>query len=107
MSESVHDKFDRNTFAESIGSAFRLSAPSGQTVDLVLKEVSDLKESSGYCSFSIIFNLPEPYMIEQGLYDLAHERLGNIQLFLVPVGKVPDGTQVEAVFTYLPDNNSG
>jgi hypothetical protein len=105
MNESVTDKFDRDIFAESVGSPFRLSAPSGQTVELVLKEVSELKERPGYCSFSIILIVPEPYMIEQGLYDLAHDSFGNLQLFLVPVGKDPEGTQVEAVFTYLPDKS--
>ena len=107
MNDGIPDRFDREAFAGVVGSPFRLSASSGQTVDLVLKEVSDLKERPGYHSFSIILHLPDPYIIEQGLYDIAHESLGDLQLLLVPVGKDSEGTEVEAVFTNLPGRSGG
>jgi len=93
---------DRDGFAAEIETAFILKA-AGHSLELRLITVSELKERSSNRSFSIVFRVPDGYAVEQGLYDLEHERLGTIQLFLVPVGD----NLLEAVFNFLIEPANG
>jgi hypothetical protein len=93
--------FNRNEFAELIGSNFQLPAPNDEVLELELAEVSELRKRRGQESFSVIFLLQEGYTAAQGLYDMSHEKLGAMQLFLVPVGVENGRIQLEAVFSSL------
>jgi|SRR5687768_4450655 len=95
--------FDRDTFAPALGSPFTLTAEGGQTVDIELVEVSEWRETPNNRSFSILFSVPEPYRIEQGLYNLDHATLGNMELFLVAVATPKGAPQLEAVFNLLKE----
>jgi hypothetical protein len=98
----MSDLFDYDRFAEARGSVFKLTAPSGVTIELELVDVSQLKATESQESFSVIFLAPQPYRVEQGLYDIEHPSMGSMQLFLVPVGLADDGRlQLEAVFNLL------
>ena len=88
-------------FHEVKGSTFTLAAGDGQKVDIDLVEIADLKETATQQSFSLLFVVPDPYRVEQGLYDLDHPTLGQMQLFLVPVGLKDNRLQMEAVFNLL------
>jgi hypothetical protein len=48
--------------------------------------------------FSLIFLGPEGGAFQQGTYSLGHEKLGELELFLVPVGIEQGRMQLEAVF---------
>ncbi len=70
--------------------------------DLILKEV---KELSGFrdkeklvSSFSLLFLAPLKCNAEQGVYELQHENLGMLSIFLVPLGSDEKGHQLEAIF---------
>jgi hypothetical protein len=93
--------FERDNFAKVTGSSFTLTAGPGQSIDVELAEVSPLKEAKHQRSFSIVFLVPETFRVEQGLYDLAHPELGEMQLFLVPVGMRNSRQELEAVFNLL------
>jgi hypothetical protein len=64
-------------------------------------------------SFSVFFSGPGPLVLPQRTYRLRHDELGELELFLVPIGveAVPaEGGQVpgtvvryQAVFNRLPD----
>ena len=99
--------FDRETFAAVLGSPFTLTAEGGQTVDIELAEVSEWRETPANRSFSILFVVPEPYRVEQGLYDLENATLGTMQLFLVPVAMPNEPAQLEAVFNLLKEKEGG
>ena len=99
--------FDRDSFAAALGSTFTLTADGGQTVDIELAEVSEWRETPDNRSFSILFSVPEPYRVEQGLYDLENSTLGTVQLFLVPVAMPNGRAQLEAVFNLLKEKNGG
>lgn len=99
--------FNRDMFVETKGSQFKLTAGGGQTVDIELIEISDLKESQYQQSFSLLFLLPETYTAEQGLFDIEHEQLGAMQLFLAPVGIDNGRLQMEAVFNLLREKDVG
>lgn len=96
--------FDRVSFAGVLGSPFTLTAAGGQSVDVELTEVTELKETEHQRSFALLFSVPEPYQVEQGLYDLEHKALGSMQLFLVPVGLDNGRLKLEAVFNLLKDD---
>ncbi|MGI8642374.1 MAG: DUF6916 family protein [Pyrinomonadaceae bacterium] len=51
--------------------------------------------------FSLIFLGPKNLLLPQKIYQLAHERLGNGVLFLVPIGQNEEGIRYEAVFNRL------
>lgn len=93
--------FNRDEFAELIGSTFHMLAPNNEVFDLELSEVSELRKRRGQESFSIIFLLQEGYSASQGLCDLSHEKLGAMQLFIVPVGLENGRLQLEAIFSSL------
>jgi hypothetical protein len=97
--------FDRDKFAEELGSSFTLQVDN-HGVDVELVEVSELKERPHQVSFSIVFLMRQSSAIDQGLYDLSHERLGEMQIFLVPIGMDGERLQLEAVFNFLPDDKA-
>lgn len=96
--------FDRDLFAKEVGSCFVLKGSEEQTVDLELAEVSELKERPHQASFALVFLTPKSSVVEQGLYDLQHERLGDMQVFLVPIGLTEERMQLEAVFNFLRED---
>lgn len=99
-------KFDRERFAEGLGSSFVLKAANDQSVEVELIEVTPARESPHQVSFSMLFRLPADYSSEQGLYDLEHETLGSMQLFLVPMAPDPKGMRLEAVVNILREPES-
>ena len=40
-------------------------------------------------------------LLQQGMYQLQHDQLGALELFLVPVGRDHEGLYYEAVFNRL------
>jgi hypothetical protein len=49
-------------------------------------------------NFSLIFRGPKSPFLEQRIYPMAHERFGDFELFLVPIGPDSLGMRYEAVF---------
>ncbi len=70
--------------------------------DLVLKEVKGLSgfrdKEKTEPSFSLLFLAPLKCNVEQGIYELQHDDLGALSIFLVPLGSDEKGHQLEAVF---------
>ena len=101
------ETFDRDAFAEVLGSNFRIPAAEGKVLDLELIEVSELRRTQFQESFHITFLLPAGYNAPQGLYDMSHETLGAMQLFLVPIGIEDGRLKLEAVFNLLVKPETG
>jgi|SRR5215203_661048 len=99
----MSDLFDRDRFAAALGSPFKLTAAGDESVDIELAEVSERTRRHNQHGFSVVFLVPESYSVEQGLYDLKHETMGALQLFLVPVGMKDGRLQLEAVFNLLQE----
>jgi len=90
---------DHGRFADVIGSSFaRRGGPT-----LQLHEVSDLVEGHGTRSFSLIFHGPSDQSLDQGIHSLRHEDLGDLEVFLVPIGDRDGVRQYEAVFSTIVD----
>ena len=72
-------------------------------LDLVLMEVSELKLSERQEQFSIVFRGPSDAYLGQGIRPFHHERMGQFDLFIVPIRQDEKGFYYEAVFNRLPE----
>lgn len=86
-------------FSGRVGETFRL-VDGEETVDIELIEaVSVPGKAFSRPPFSIVFRLPEEFAQEQQTRRIVHDGLGEMDLFLVPIGPGETGIQCEAVFT--------
>ena len=85
-------------FGACIGSTFR----AGDRIEFSLAEVNPLPRSPHAPRsepFSLIFLGPPNPILPQATYRLTHDQLGELDIFIVPVGPDPQGRiQYEAVF---------
>jgi hypothetical protein len=92
------DELNSRIFTECLHDTFTLIAPGGETCPLELIEVAEKPAAPGNEQFSIVFRETEGHRAPQGIYTLEHERLGRIELFLVPVDEGSGRIALEAVF---------
>src|SRR4051794_34111950 len=100
------DKVVAATFADHVGSRFRVSHDGGTLGEIELTQVRDLRSpwrgeaaAGKRVPFALLFRGPRTPWLVQNMYRLEHERLGALELFLVPVGPDDAGMRYEAVFT--------
>jgi hypothetical protein len=79
---------------------FTFRPEGGADVEFTLTEVKRHRNDEVQQCFSLFFNSPGP-LTPQGMYRLGHPRLGEIDLFLVPVLRLRAGFVYEAVFNLL------
>jgi hypothetical protein len=87
-----------------IGSAFHISVPERGEVDLKITDVSRVMERVKSTRFkrepfTIHLLGPRDVRFSQGMYPFRHDELGELEMFIVPLGGQEDGLQYEAVFT--------
>lgn len=91
-------------FSRHLHTKFRVVAETPEPVELELVEAQGYRpephEQQGMERFSAIFSGPPGVFLSQGVYPLTHEQMGDLQLFLVPVGRDDRGFRYEAVFNY-------
>jgi hypothetical protein len=101
-------------FRDNLGSCFRLTAGSagnGLAVSFEVKLIEVSEHASGApgafrAPFSLLFYGPLTPVLPQAIYRLEHERLGALELFIVPVGpdepaapgQAPTAMRYEVVF---------
>jgi hypothetical protein len=85
-------------FAENLNTKFHVSADDTNIVELELVEVSDLKLFATQEQFAVLFRGPRDGFLGQGARSLKHEKLGQSDLFLVPIREDAEGYYYEAVF---------
>lgn len=66
----------------------------------VLVDVATLPDHSGSGKrpFSIVLRTEEIVILPQRIYPISHDRLGQMALFLVPIGPDSSGMRYEAIF---------
>ncbi len=55
-------------------------------------------EGQSRLQFSLEFRGPHDPALEQGIVTVTHPALGDLDLFLVPIGLTPEGARYEAAF---------
>ncbi|MEI9988236.1 MAG: hypothetical protein WDN69_37135 [Aliidongia sp.] len=48
--------------------------------------------------FSLIFRSGTPVVLPQRLYPLKHQEMGRLDIFIVPIGRDPQGIVYQALF---------
>ena len=73
----------------------------GLSLKMKLIEISEIgspKPQEKRRAFSLVFLGPSDYLLNQQIYRLTHPKMGELNLFLVPIGPNQEGLQYEAVF---------
>jgi len=97
---SEFEKLTHSAFTEQLKTKFRIYHNSDQPVEVELIGVGEFIETKRQEMFSVLFSIPENGKPVQGLYKLEHDKLGTMELFLVPVSSDEDRAY-EAVFNHL------
>ena len=94
----------RTSFEPHQNTLFRLAQEDAPALDLELIEVTD-KTPAGFEGeqFSLLFKGASDAPLHQQTYTMQHDEMGEVALFLVPVGKQEDGLLYEAFFNRADD----
>lgn len=94
------EDLDAKAFSENLNTKFRATL-GGKTVELELISVTELNYSPRQEAFSIVFRGSVDSPLNQGLFDIEHEKLGSFAIFMTPVARQQDGFHYEACFNRL------
>ena len=102
MTVNLQDLTHENT-KQYIGDTFRLTFDNGLIIDLVLEEVVVMMEKHlnprmTRDTFAWHFRGPRQPMLPQNTYNITHDGLGQLRLFIVPLSAPDEGAQYEALF---------
>src|SRR6266849_5160998 len=85
-------------FSEYVGNKFRIHPGSGHPLEVELVEALPLPAHAQRGGpqrsrepFSIVFRGPRECLLPQKIYKIEHEKLGMLELFLVPIGPDQEG----------------
>jgi len=102
------NKLTAGDFAPHVNEMFHVSGASTGPFDMELTEVSVIGRAAGASGatagrqpFSLVFMGPGQSVLPQGICEIAHEQLGTLNIFLVPLGPDNDGKgmRYEAIFS--------
>lgn len=92
-------------FAGREGDRFDVTGDDGKVVPMELLEATEGTEPGGHgpegqerLQFSVVFGGPSDPVLPQRTRALSHPELGELELFLVPIGPGTDGMRYEAAF---------
>ena len=92
----------RESFEPHLQDVFEIDFGNG-SVPSTLVDIRSLTPPSedyeGRQPWSLLFRAPMNMLCDQAMYTVRHAELGELQLFLVPIGPDKEGMQYEAVFT--------
>lgn len=91
--------------ANNLNSKFTVCLENDLSFDLELIELSEHMLSPAQERFSFILFGPRDKFLGQGMRHLRHAVLGELDLFLVPVGQNERGFNYEVVFNCLVKKN--
>ncbi|HEX8560085.1 MAG TPA: hypothetical protein VF668_18455 [Pyrinomonadaceae bacterium] len=97
-------------FRRHLGTKFAVRVNAPRPVELELDEVrgygSQPNEPGGMERFSLFFYGPGDIMLTQGSFSLEHPEMGDLLLFMVPVGQDARGFRYEVIFNYFKDEGA-
>lgn len=101
MSETVVTLPTKDQFLEHVDSKFKARLDDGQVFDFHFFKLDTTISNNIQEAFSLLFRAPLEMPPFQNMFHLEHEKLGDMDLFLVPVRKKEDCLVFEAVFNRL------
>ena len=91
----------KDEFSATVDSDFVTRLPDGREVVFHFFKLRPGISNHIQESFSLMFRTPLDVPPVQGMYDFEHPSLGELSLFLVPVGQKEDHFVYESVFNNL------
>jgi hypothetical protein len=90
----------RDLFGDKVGQTWVIDEPDAPAIELTLAEVETLRNYAKLARepFALTFTTRGNFLLPQRMYTLRHADLGQMPIFLVPVGRQGDVTSYEAVF---------
>jgi hypothetical protein len=101
MSELLK-QLTRQTFDPLVNQPFQVALdPGSLSLDLIeCKALGSRQPEEGEREpFSLVFQGPPAPALAQQIYAVTHSSIGNIEIFLVPLGPAKGGMKYEAIFT--------
>ena len=94
-------QFSQAGFESALNTAFAVAPGTGgiDPVALRLVQVAARSAPPGFEQFSVLLVGPASPVMPQGTYRLVHEALGELDLFMVPVGRTGAGIEYEICIT--------
>jgi len=89
-------------FTARMGERFRIQATDQRIIDVELVEASPLSAKTTALRrqpFSLVFRAGGGELVPQRIYRVEHDRIGALDIFLVPIGPDGGGMRYEAIFT--------
>ena len=96
VADLTHEEFTRNA-----NTNFQVQVDENTAVELDLTEVSELKLYPRQEEFTLLFRGPLNAFLDQGVRNFKHERMGEFELFIVPIKQDADGFYYEAIFNRI------
>lgn len=94
-------------FRQHEGTKFLVRVEAPRPVEFELLRVQSYNpqenEARNMERYSLFFNGPADIFLQQGTYPFEHPSMGELSLFVVPVGRDERGFQYEVVFNYFKD----
>ena len=86
---------------EHVGSEFDVMDDPAGIFTVALTEISGHIKTDRNETFSLLFHGPLDRFMPQGIHKLNHAKLGELEIFLVPIAQDKDGYQYEAIFNQM------
>lgn len=90
-----------NMLAEHVGTEFEVLGDPSRIFPLTLSNIVEHVKTEHQEAFSLFFHGPLDPFLPQGIHKLKHNKLGDLEIFLVPVARDQDGFQYEAAFNHI------
>ncbi len=97
------------SFQPCLNQTFHIVPEGADPVAAELIEATDLRRKNpdgsvdeSYQAFSLVFGIPSTVRLVQKIYRVEHERMGSMDIFLVPIAPDRKGNRMEAVFNMMP-----
>jgi len=91
-------------FSKHTNTDFRVKLDQSEPINLRLTEVKGYakkdEEHGGMERFSLFFTGPA-ILLPQGTYSLAHDAMGDFEIFIVPIARTAGECRYESVFNYF------
>jgi hypothetical protein len=92
-------------FAAHVNTTFRVLLDDAEPIELELTELSELKITPHQERFAVVFRGPKEKFLGQGTRHLDHDKMGEFDIFLVPIRGDEVGFYYEASFNRLVEVN--
>jgi hypothetical protein len=98
------EELKEEVFAQHLNTKFYVQLED-RKVELELVKVvgdkSSMDKIEGVQRFAVYFAGPSEFLLPQRIYHLQHEALGELVIFIVPVGSKDGRYQYEAIFSRM------